>query len=587
MSPWLLLWACAGDPRPGMVRIEDPGPQGAGSFWIDRYEFPGVEGGKPLVYVDLATASDRCAQAGKRLCTAAEWRRACQGPQGLRFGYGPRFEAGRCHVEKALPSGHTSMMEPTALVAASGSHPDCATGEGVVDMIGNAEEWVLDDWHGLEGMLEGGAWYTWAGYASCTGTYSRQPDYRLDPARAVFSAGFRCCWSQEAPDAQALTAAAIQADARARLEAAAALSSTAPYDPDNEVTLAPGLFMDLFEYPNRQGEHPRTVVTWTQAQGLCEAAGKRLCSAAEWERACEGTAGLRYPYGDGYVEGACAVSQDAPPRSGQAYACVSPSGAQDLVGGVWEWTSSELRARALGTAQGETLRELRGGSWQVEQVKGVCAPDDGYPLASQDAAFPDVGFRCCRGQAPPPPPPSPTAALRCPAGMAAIHPAQGPAFCVDRYELPGEAGAMPLSNLSLPQARQACGERGKRLCTQSEWLAACAGSARRRWPYGGEFVADRCNDGAANAPGSGGRPTAGGARPDCVTPEGVFDLSGNLWEWTATGESSGVLHGGGWNISAGLNQCRAQAHAQADHRMPEFGARCCASPDDAARMDPP
>ena len=42
----------------------------------------------------------------------------------------------------------------------SGSFPDCETSTGVVDMIGNLEEWVLDDWKGLGGMLEGGAGYT-------------------------------------------------------------------------------------------------------------------------------------------------------------------------------------------------------------------------------------------------------------------------------------------------------------------------------------------------------------------------------------------------------------------------------------------
>ena len=63
-------------------------------------------------------------------------------------------------------------------------------------MIGNLEEWVLDDWKGQRGMLEGGASYTHETYADCTGRYSRMPDYRLSPTQNIVSAGARCCWSK-------------------------------------------------------------------------------------------------------------------------------------------------------------------------------------------------------------------------------------------------------------------------------------------------------------------------------------------------------------------------------------------------------
>lgn len=582
-----LLIACSGRPAvdapPDMVPIVDADPAGPGTYWIDRYEFPNRLGAKPTVYVDLDTAQQRCADSGKRLCTAAEWRRACQGPEGLRYGYGAQHQRGRCHTEERLASGHTSMMDPTGLIAESGRFPDCTTAEGAVDMVGNAEEWVLDDWHGLAGMLEGGAWYTWSGYADCSGAYSRQPDYRLDPDRAVFSAGFRCCWSQAAPTRAELSQAAIAADSQARLAEAASRAGEVAYDPAPEVELSPGLHMDVFEYPNRAGEYARTVVSWTEASGLCQDAGKRLCSAYEWEQACASPAGNPYPYGGRYVESACPISLDHAPRAGQAFACISPAGAQDLVGGVWEWTSSELTARALGTAAGETLRELRGGSWLVDRVKGVCEPYDGYPVASQSAAFPDVGFRCCRGEEEVSAIQAQHGTLRCPEGMASL-PGERGDFCIDRYELPGEAGKEPLINLSLQDAREQCSERGKHVCTEDEWLAACAGPRRRRWPYGNEYQAERCNDAAAQAPGEGGQAMPSGRKADCVSPEGVYDLSGNLWEWTIGADGRGLLHGGGWNISAGLNQCRAIAQADDEHRIPEFGARCCATADEAAEL---
>ncbi|RME23878.1 MAG: hypothetical protein D6798_12585 [Deltaproteobacteria bacterium] len=592
MIPVLPLLGCTAAPvapTADMVHVAaDPvtrTPSESGYF-IDRYEFPNQAGVQPEVYVDLETAARRCAEVGKRLCTAAEWRLACQGIDGSRrYGYGPRHVRGRCHTEDRLSSGHTSMMDPTTLVAGSGRFPDCHTPEGVYDLVGNAEEWVLDDWRGVGGMLEGGAWYTWAGYADCTGTYSREPDYRLSPDRAVFSAGFRCCWSEAAPTAADLTPEQVRADAEARLAEARAASSPAPYNPDDEVEVAPGLFMDVFEYPNRPGEFPRTAVTWTEARDLCAAAGKRLCTASEWERACAGPAGFELPYGDRYVEGACAIHTDSRPRSGQAYACASAAGVQDLVGSAWEWTSTRLDARALESRPGEVLREIRGGSWHTDPVKGVCRPDDGYPAAPQDIPFPDLGFRCCRGEAIADPVVARPGDLACPPDMVAVAgTADTPDLCIDRYEEPDRPGAMPTTHLTLDRARDLCARRGRHLCTEAEWMAACAGAAGRRWPYGDEYVAGRCQDSGDAGPGEGGTAVPSGSREGCATPEGVMDMSGNLWEWTVAEDGQGVLHGGGWNLSAGLNQCRARARAEPTEARPQFGARCCATAQEAAAL---
>ena len=54
-----------------------------------------------------------------------------------------------------------------------------------------------------------------------------------------------------------------------------------------------------------------------------------------------------------------------------------------------------------------------------------------------------------------------------------------------------------------------------------------------------------------------------GERKDCQTPEGVNDMTGNLWEWTA----SGRLHGGNWNFSKDL--------LSVSQRSMEYGFRCC------------
>jgi formylglycine-generating enzyme required for sulfatase activity len=535
-------------------------------FWIDQYEFPNVHGEKPTTYVNLEMAAGGCAAKGKRLCTAAEWRRACQGPgEGLRYGYGAKYERGRCHSGKRLPSGHTSMIDPDTLVASSGVYPDCTTPDGLHDMIGNLEEWVLDDWRGVDGMLEGGAWYTHTRYADCSGWYSREPDYRLDPSRKVFSAGFRCCWTDEEPDE-----AAISSDAKVRLETAAAADSEADYAPEHEVALGPETFIDTFEYPNQAGEQPRVVVSWEEAESLCQANDKRLCSAVEWELACGGEKGWAHPYGPKYVPSACGVNKKGAAASGTYLGCASPSGARDMVGSVWEWTSTPLDVFTLTSNDGETLRELRGGSWYVDPEKGRCSPVQGYPAATQDGRFPDVGFRCCRGPELEQDIEPEEAAHDCAKGMVAIGD-----FCIDRYEHPNVRWGLPASNMDFNQAKQACEGRGMEMCTTNQWEQACRGSQGRRWPYGNTYVAGRCHDKSADKEQDGQEAMRSAYKAECKTPEGVYDMSGNLWEWTQTSKGKGAMRGGGWNISSGLGMCRSGADASGSYKSKETGVRCC------------
>ena len=65
-----------------------------------------------------------------------------------------------------------------------------------------------------------------------------------------------------------------------------------------------GFYIDRFEYPNPDtfviGEEyqPDVGFTQKQAQATCEKFGKRLCTAAEWEKACKGYENYVYSYGD-------------------------------------------------------------------------------------------------------------------------------------------------------------------------------------------------------------------------------------------------------------------------------------------------
>jgi sulfatase modifying factor 1 len=56
---------------------------------------------------------------------------------------------------------------------------------------------------------------------------------------------------------------------------------------------------------SRPGVLPQTYVSAMQAEDACGAAGKRLCSHAEWIAACEGSKALAYPYGEKRSAGTC------------------------------------------------------------------------------------------------------------------------------------------------------------------------------------------------------------------------------------------------------------------------------------------
>lgn len=152
----------------------------------------------------------------------------------------------------------------------------------------------------------------------------------------------------------------------------------------------PAFCMDEFEFPNVPDSEPRVDVSWTEAMQACAQVGKRLCTEAEWEKACKGPEHRRFPYGNTFDPDACntedSFGDDRPlARSGQFSRCRSSYGVADLSGNVAEWTASAYTTNTSDMTQ-------KGGAFDRPDYAARCsARKNGAP---GDRA-PTVGFRCC------------------------------------------------------------------------------------------------------------------------------------------------------------------------------------------------
>ncbi len=100
----------------------------------------------------------------------------------------------------------------------------------------------------------------------------------------------------------------------------------------------------------------------------------------------------------------------------------------------------------------------------------------------------------------------------------------------ERFVPPSPKSAkLPMRGTTYFHAQGYAGWAGKRLPTEAEWEFAHGGSEGRRYPWGEEKPdATRANFGPTL---KGLTPV--GSLPDGQTPEGVFDLAGNIGEWCA------------------------------------------------------
>ena len=225
------------------------------------------------------------------------------------------------------------------------------------------------------------------------------------------------------------------------------------YDPATQAPEQARACIDRYEFPGIPCEYPVVWVRAREAARICEAMGKRLCDAHEWEGACDGrlqppdyrfdlaagvpvgdairrmrdahnalhAADRRWSYGTSYRTGICATGSAKTPGcqgggwsacgsntypSGAFAQCRSPLGVYDLNGNAAEHMNLPLRPEQMASRGSRELghTEMKG-SWFIfdryRAHEDWCRWRAPYwhgsrVLDPSSHANYHLGFRCCK-----------------------------------------------------------------------------------------------------------------------------------------------------------------------------------------------
>lgn len=169
-----------------------------------------AEGVVPQGYISQVQAQNACENAGKRLCTAAEFSLACRGPnRSASYPYGgTRHQRGKCNegkgsaVTAVFGQGapfDRQLMNDARLnrwpggLAKTGAYSASVSPYGVFDLVGNLHEWGAEVAPNGHGYFRGGFY----GDAEINGPGCNYVTTAHAAVYHDYSTGFRCCRDAE------------------------------------------------------------------------------------------------------------------------------------------------------------------------------------------------------------------------------------------------------------------------------------------------------------------------------------------------------------------------------------------------------
>lgn len=163
--------------------------------------------------------------------------------------------------------------------------------------------------------------------------------------------------------------------------------------------------------------------------------------------------------------------------------------------------------------------------------------------------------------------------------------------CMNKYEGNNNPDEKPEAYVSFTEAENRCEEQGKRICTDKEWVSACEGDDNN--PYSTGLVRPsntQCNvdsDKPWKDPAKHTREqlsevfASSREFPQCKTPSGIYQLSGNYDEWVRSTNPNtpykSVLYSG--HPLHVRNRCRKSTVSHGPtFSYYDISYRCCKNP---------